>query len=256
MAPKNSSIDIAVETSSPEKFRTGILVVGAFADGTLPSHTKRVDEAAQGKLSAVLKRGDLDEKAGATLLLHDLPGIQAERVLVVSLGKREQFGEKAFRDAFIGAAKALADGVARDAAVTLADIELPRRSRAWHIRHASRLLADGAYRFNAPRAQTNNKKKERGARKVTLLTSEKINDEIKTALQHGEAIAEGIALAKDLGNLPGNVCNPPYLAEVARALAKSTSWRWRCSSASRCASSAWVRRSRWDRDQASRASSL
>jgi leucyl aminopeptidase len=220
VASKSNPIDITVETSSPEKVRTGILVVGAFADGALSPPAKKVDEASKGKLSSLLKRGDLDGRAGATLLLHDLSGIQAERVLVVGLGKREEFGEKSFRDALIGTAKALADGIAKDAAVTLADIEIPRRSRAWRVQHASRLLADGAYRFNAPRAQTNNKKKERGARKITLLTSEKINDEIKTAVDRGQAVAEGIALAKDLGNLPGNVCHPPYLAEIARALGK------------------------------------
>jgi leucyl aminopeptidase len=216
---KTHPMEITVETASPEKVRTGVLVVGAFADASLAPHAKNIDEAAKGKLSAVLKRGDLDERAGASLLLHDLPGIEAERVLVVSLGKRDEFGDKAFRDALSGAAKALADGVANDAAVALADIEVPRRSRAWRIQHASRLLADGVYRFDAPRAKTN-KKKERGARKVALLTSEKVSDEIKTAVRRGHAIAEGIALAKDLGNLPGNVCHPPYLAETARALGK------------------------------------
>jgi leucyl aminopeptidase len=216
---KSNAIELTVETASPEKFRTGVLVLGAFADGTLPPPTQKIDEAAKGKLSAVIRRGDLDEKAGASLLLHDLPGTEAERVLLVSLGKRDKFGEKAFRDALSGAAKALADSVAREAAVALADIKVPGRSQAWRVQHASRLLADGAYRFDYPRAKAN-KKKERGARKVTLLTSEKVNDEVKTAVHRGRAIAEGMALAKDLGNLPGNICHPPYLADVARALGK------------------------------------
>jgi leucyl aminopeptidase len=219
MAAKSNTIELNVETSSPEMVRTGVLVVGAFADGTLPPSSKKIDEASTGELSAVIKRGDLDEKAGATLLLHDVPGTEAERVLLVGLGKRDEFGEKAFRDALSGAAKALADGAAKDAAVTLADIEVPGRSRIWRMQHASRLLADGAYRFDSPRARTN-KKKERGARKVVLLTSEKIDDEVKTAVHRGQAIAEGVALAKDLGNLPGNICHPPYLAETARALGK------------------------------------
>jgi leucyl aminopeptidase len=214
----SNAIEFSFEKSSPEKVRTGVLVAGAFADGALPPPSKKIDEASKGKLSAVIKRGDLDEKAGATLLLHDLPGIEAERVLIVSLGKRNEFGDKAFREALAGAAKALADGAARDAAVTLGDLEVPGRSQAWRLQHLSRLLADGAYRFNAPRAK--GAKKERGARKVVLLVPDKVNDEHKTAVLRGQAIAEGMALAKDLGNLPGNVCHPPYLAEVARALGK------------------------------------
>jgi leucyl aminopeptidase len=219
---KSTAIEFTVETASPEKFRTGVLVLGAFADGTLPPISQKVDDAAKGKLSVVIKRGDLDEKAGAYLLLHDLPGIEAERVLLVSLGKRDEFGDKAFRAALSGAAKALAESAAKDAAVTLADIKVPGRSHAWRVQHASRLLADGAYRFDFPsnKKEKTNKKKERGARRVALLTSEKLNNEVTTAVHRGRAIAEGMALAKDLGNLPGNVCHPPYLAEVARALGK------------------------------------
>jgi leucyl aminopeptidase len=219
MATKSNPIELNLETSVPEKVRTGILVVGAFADGTLPPSSKRIDEASGRKLSAVIKRGDLDEKAGATLLLHDLPGAEAERVLLVSLGKRSEFGDKPFRDAISGAAKALANSAAKDAVVTLADIEVPRRSQAWRVQQASRLITDGAYRFNAPGAN-NKDKKERGVQKVTLLTAEKVNDLAKAALRRGQAIAEGVALAKDLGNLPGNVCHPPFLADTARALGK------------------------------------
>jgi leucyl aminopeptidase len=217
MATKSNLMEFHLETSSPEKARTGILVIGTFSDGILPASSKKIDGASGGKLSAVIKRGDLEEKPGATLLLHDLPGAEADRVLLVSLGKRDDFGDKAFRDSLIGTARALANGAARDAVVTLADIAVPGRSLAWRVQQATRLIADGSYRFNAP---GNNQKKERGVRKVTLLTAEKITDEVKSAVSRGQAIAEGVALAKDLGNLPGNVCNPPYLADAARALGK------------------------------------
>ena len=70
-------MDITLETTSPDRLQTGVLVVGAFADGTLPPSARAIDEASKGKLSAVIKRGDLDAKAGSALLLHDLPGIAA-----------------------------------------------------------------------------------------------------------------------------------------------------------------------------------
>jgi leucyl aminopeptidase len=151
--------------------------------------------------------------------LHDVPGTQAERILVVNLGNRSQFGEKAFRDAITSAAKALASGVSKDAAVTLAEVDVPGRSPEWRTQQASCILADAAYRFNAPRAKTDKNEQERGARKITLLIN-KSSDGLKNAMLKGQAIAEGMALAKDLGNLPRNVCNPPYFAETARALVK------------------------------------
>ncbi len=219
--PSTNAMELTLETSSAEKTRTGILVVGAFADGTLPPSTQKIDEATKGKLSAIIKRGDLEEKAGASLLLYDLPGLDAERVLLVSLGMREGFGDKAFRDALSGAARTLANGAAKDAVVTLADISVPGRSQSWRVQEASRLLSDGAYRFKAPRAKTDKgDRNEPGARKITLLTAEKVSDDVKNAVRRGQAIAEGVALAKDLGNLPGNVCNPAYLATTAEMLGK------------------------------------
>ena len=83
---KSEPIDITLEESSPEKARAGVLVVGAFADGTLSPAARSIDEASKGKLSAVIKRGDLEEQAGASLLLHDVPGIEA-RVDVEDLNK-------------------------------------------------------------------------------------------------------------------------------------------------------------------------
>ncbi len=218
---KRHPLELVIDTSPPEKAHTGVLVVGAFADGTLPPASRRIDEASKGKLSALVKRGDLDVNAGSSVMLYDVAGTEAERVLLVSLGTREGFGDKAFRDALKGVATALANGPAREAVVTLTDVEVPGRSPAWRAQTASRLIADGAYRFAAPGATVDRKRQERGARKVTLLTADRVNGDLIDAIRRGQAVAEGMALAKDLGNLPGNVCNPAFLAETARSLGKA-----------------------------------
>ena len=216
--PNNRPLQITVEAPSALKDRTGILVIGAFADGTLPALSQKVDEASKGHLTTVLKRGDLEKKAGASLLLHDLAGVQSERVLVISLGMPDEFGDKAFRDALSSAAKSLHAGVASDALVALADVDLPGRSDAWRLQEAARLIADGAYQFNGSGSKSQNG--NRGARNIKLLVSGKSTDATTKAVRQGQAMAEGIALAKDLGNLPGNICTPAFLAETAKSLGK------------------------------------
>src|SRR5215472_11411159 len=215
-------MDIRVDTTSPEKLRTGILVLGIFADGQLPAPARVVDEAANGKLSAVIGRGDLGAAAGASLLLHDVPGTAAERILLVSLGQRDALGDRAFRDALDSAAKTLGGGAARDAGVVLGSLELPSRTLAWRAEQAARLLADGAYRFDAPgTTRPAAAARERGARKISLLLeNEATGAGIDDAVRRGLAVAEGLALTKDLGNLGGNICNPAYLAETAEFLGK------------------------------------
>ena len=58
-------------------------------------------------------------------------------------------------------------------------------------------------------------------RHLTLLVAERGDVAAAQAgVRQGAAIAHGMSLAKDLGNLPGNVCTPAYLAQAARDLAK------------------------------------
>ena len=214
-------MEFTIKTGSPAKLKTGLLVLGAFAGGKLPALTAAADGAAEGRIAALIKRGDLEDKAGSTLLLPDLPGVQAERVLLVSLGKEDELGDKAWRDALGAAAKALAATPAKDAVVALADVELDKRALPWRLQQSARILADGAYRFDALKSDKDKKdKKHRGAKKLVLLVTSELTAELDTAVLQGHAIATGMALAKDLGNLPGNICTPTHLAETAESLGK------------------------------------
>ncbi|MDR1853958.1 MAG: leucyl aminopeptidase [Azoarcus sp.] len=216
-------MEFTIKTAPAEKVRTGLLVLAAFADGALPPSTQLADEASQGKLSALVASGELAAKPGATLLLHGVAGVVAERVLLVRLGKRETFADKPWRDALAAAAKAIADTLAKDAVVALDEAILPPdRDLPWALRQASRIVADGAYRFKAPRADKKEARAERkkhGAHKVAFLVADG-DAACDEAVRQGEAIAAGMALAKTLGNLGANVCTPSYLADAARALAK------------------------------------
>jgi leucyl aminopeptidase len=209
-------MDISLVGAAATDVKTGTVVVAAFADGTLTPAAQAVDKAAGGALGAALRRGDLEGKAGSTLLFPALAGVGADRVLLVSLGERAALSDRTYRDAVSGAARALATGVAADAAAALLDVDVPNRTAVWRAQTAARLMADAAYRFDAPRAQ---QPPARGAGKLTLLV-DVASPELEAAVATGRAIAEGMALTKDLGNLGGNVCNPGYMADTAVALGK------------------------------------
>ncbi|BAL23961.1 leucyl aminopeptidase [Azoarcus sp. KH32C] len=212
-------MEFTIKTGAPEKLKTGSLVVGAFAGGMLTEAATALDKASKGKLAAILARGDLDDKAGSQLTLHELPGSNAERIVIVSLGKQDEFGDRAWRDATNTTAKVLAASPSHDAGVCLGDVAVPGRDNEWALQQLSRAIADGAYRFDATKGKSKDTKR-RGARKIVLLTGNKISAGMEEAVKRGQAIAEGMALAKDLGNLPGNICTPTHLAETALELGK------------------------------------
>ena len=98
------------------------LVVGLFEEGQLGGEARAVDSACGGRLKRLLGRGDFPGKLAETLLLADLPGIGATRVLLTGLGPKKGYGRKAWRKAWGAAVAALTKTGIESAALA---IELP-----------------------------------------------------------------------------------------------------------------------------------
>ena len=83
-------MEFSIKSGNPEKQRTACVVVGVFESRKLSAPAEVVDRAAKGYLGDLLRRGDMEGKAGAALLLHNVPGIEADRVLLVGLRSEER----------------------------------------------------------------------------------------------------------------------------------------------------------------------
>ena len=207
-------MEFSIKTLSPEAAKAGCIVLGIHANQQLTPAAKRADQAARGALRKAL--ADLPGKAGSTLLLRGLPGIAAERVLLVSLGERAEFAESAYRDALRGAANALKDLGAKDAAFFLVDIKVSSRPVSWNLRQAVLSLREAFYRFDQMKSQ----KKAPAAALQHVVFPLSAKAELQKTLVEAAATADGMDLAKTLGNLPPNICTPAYLADEAKKLAR------------------------------------
>ena len=212
-------MEFSIKSGSPEKQRSACVVVGVFESRKLTLAAELLDNAANGYISDLVRRGDMEGKAGSTLLLHNLPGTLSDRVLLVGLGKEKDFREKEFGNAIRTTVKTLNETGAFDASIFLTELPVKKRSVAWRVRQAALIALDATYKFD----QFKSKKDEvrRPLRKLTLGVERRNELALaEEALNQGIAIAEGVALAKTLGNLPPNVCHPTYLGEQAQELAK------------------------------------
>lgn len=196
--------------------KSGCIVAGVFEDKRLSDTAHALD--GKGEITAALKSGDISGKPGSTLLLRGSQGATAERILLVGLGKIDAFNDKNFSAALQAAAKALASLGANDAVIALPFDQIGERDLSWAIHAGVLALRDNAYRFDAMKS-----KKEppaQGARKIAFAVASQAVDSAKERLAQSVAVANGMDLTKDLGNLPGNVCTPTYLANTATKLAK------------------------------------
>ncbi|NYZ62121.1 leucyl aminopeptidase [Luteimonas deserti] len=207
------TLEFSLNHAAPADLATDCLVVGVFADGPLAGAAAALDTASGGRLAALAQRGDVSGKAGRSALLHELPGVAAPRVLAVGLGERGKFGVAQYLKAVADAVRTLKDGNCANATLALADLDVPGRDAAWKIRQAVVAADHAAYRYVATLGAANKK------REPSTLTSIAIHGDDADALAQGKAIAAGVKFARELGNLPPNVCTPAYLGEQAQAFA-------------------------------------
>src|SRR5690554_6936741 len=197
--------------------KTGCLVVGISEAKTLTGPAAELDATSGGQISAAIKRGDITGKSGQSLMLFALPGISAQRVLLVGTGK-DELNDRSFRKLVAGVIGGLKSGGATDALLALAALPVKDRDLYARTRLLVETTRESLYQFDQFKSKKADKPR---LKKCTLWTADKADAEIlKRAIAHGQAISDGASLTRDLGNLPGNVCTPSYLATQARELAE------------------------------------
>jgi leucyl aminopeptidase len=195
------------------------LAVGIFEEGELGGEARTVDSAGGGRLKKLLARGDFSGKPAETLLIADLPGIGATRVLLIGLGARKQFGRKAWRKAWAAAVGALAKTGIKSVALALDRPDEKDLDDYYFGRAIAEIVGAGLYRINDLKSG----KKPKPAPLERVLAgpvSKSAAAAVSRGMTHGAAVAEACAVQRDLANLPANVCTPTFLAEETRALAK------------------------------------
>ena len=216
-------MEFSTKHCTPDSSKSGCVVVGVFESRKLSASAAALDKAAKGALSKLLQAGDMDGRAGTTLLMHRMAGLACERVLLVGLGPEKSFDAKAYRSALQAALRAVKTTGTADAEIHLTALTLNKdkseATAAWRMAQAASLAIESAYRFDQMKSKPDTPAQtlKRLAFAYAAAPERRLAEQ---GLAQGLALGHGMSLAKDLGNLPGNVCTPTYLADQAKALAR------------------------------------
>ena len=208
----------ALKTSNPVRLVTDCLVIAVAAKNKFSAEAKEIDIASGKRLSSVLENGDFDGSLGTSLMLQGLEGVKAKRVLLVGCGDKAKLSLKEARKLVVSIAKSLLSSQAKDAHLALASLALVGADHYWLAERLAQELEDASYSYST----TKSTKAKASALKSISLAAPKGTSKAKidTAFANGVATGRGINCAKELGNLPGNICTPTYLAQQAIDLAK------------------------------------
>jgi leucyl aminopeptidase len=195
------------------------IVVGVFDEGELGEEAQAIDAASSGKLKSLVTRGDFNGRAAETLLIADLPGVKATRVLLVGLGAKRSLTRKLWRRAANAAMAAMARTRIRTAAIAL-DRPAGKDLDDYYF---GKVLAEvaGAALYRVNDLKTGKKPKTPVLDKIFIGPVKASNiAAAKRGLEHGKGLALAVSVQRDLANLPGNVCTPTYLGKHAQSIGK------------------------------------
>ena len=204
----------------PATTKTQCVVVPVSGDGKLKGIAAQIDKAHGGAIRTALDLGDFSGKRGQTQFL--MGSGAAQRVLLVGCASK---GKKGFarddaRELATSISKTLPNSRSKDALVLLGDLDINKQDTRWLLTYLARSLVTARYRYTA----TVSKPKDPSQLSRLVVDPGKSlgTAAANTALAQGKNTGDGVNLARNLANLPGNICTPNYLASEARKLARSS----------------------------------
>jgi leucyl aminopeptidase len=206
-------------TSAASRRASSCIIVGIYERGKLGKAALDIDKASKGFIRNHIKSGDLNGQLGRTFLLTSIDGVKAQRILVVGLGKVSSFGISQFRQATSAAINILKSSKIANLVNYLTLEEVEGINPYYLSRYSIQTVGDMLYRFNKMKSGRQNKSIILKRIGLALRTKSDAS-KVMLGAKHADAIIAGMNLAKDLGNLPPNICTPSYLARTAQRLTR------------------------------------
>lgn len=210
-------MEFSVKSGSPEKQRSACIVVGVYEPRRLSPIAEQLDQISEGYISNLLRRGDLEGKPGQVLLLHHVPNVLSERVLLVGCGKERELNERQYKQIIKKTIDTLNDTGSMESVCFLTEMHVKGRDTYWKVRQAVEASLASLYNFDALKSKKDEAR--RPLRKLVFNVPTRRELTLgESAIEHSLAISNGAKLCRDVANMPPNICNPAYLADQAKTL--------------------------------------
>ena len=200
-------------TDAVTEIETECLVVAIAPEGQLSPSASAIDSQSQNYLADIA--ADHSGKPGESLLLHKVPGIKAKRVLLMGVGSEGDRTDRTQRKVITSAMSQIKSLKLSNAVFALDHLESNDSDMYRQLRHNTEWASAELYQYDT----TKSKKADPLALESISFRVDAADEELaEYSIADGSAIANGVTTARELGNLPGNICTPTYLAEIAVAL--------------------------------------
>ena len=208
-------MEIRVDTTplSRVQDRAVVLLVAKGAD--VAADVKSVGKEFAGPYATLGARDVFTGGAGQTVVLHGEKGARVETLVLVGLGDAKSLDGDVLRTAAAEAARAV-----RDAGADSFTLALPEGKSGVLAPHAATETVVEGVRLGLYVFETYKKDKTKKAvAKAAILVPKSDEAAAQKGLDEGTILADSVLLVRDLGNEPGNVATPTFLAAKAKEIA-------------------------------------
>lgn len=218
-----SSLKFQAKTHDLTNTPSDCVVALFFDKRKLSDAAKTIDTATGGAIRKLLQLENATGKTEEAYLLRTPEGIKAKRVLLIGAGDPKSLDDRAVKKLILSIGKHLQKINGTQAHLALDPLCTKKRTASWLVQHSTQWLTAQTYSFQTYKSKAPTKKgnKAEAFKNIQRITFDSTHPTrgLTQAAKIGSTIALGMQLSRDLGNTPGNVCNPTYLASQARKLA-------------------------------------
>lgn len=204
----------SAKTLDINTLKSDCVVVAAYTGGTLSPQAKQLSEMAGINLKGVYNKGEFAGKNGEILSLYQ-PTAKIGRMVLLGFGDKSELNAEKFRRAMSALATTLIKAPYKAVSLLLDDVMVDDWSTTEKAQSCAQAMVYATYQFTRCKSKKPEKKPS-----VSIVYGTDTTRQANKGLKAGAAIAEGMNVARELGNLPGNICTPSYLASEAQKLGR------------------------------------
>lgn len=208
----------SIKAGAVDKINSDCIVVVVWSKGSLSDEAKLADSLSAKSISKITKTGDFSGSLGESHIVYNPIGLKSKRLLLLGGGESKKLDAKNATKMLKAGLKSANKLNANHLHFSLASIEVKNENSSWLCKRLAQEAETSSYRYN----ETKSKKSKVVSTKLISISpsSDTRRKTLEAALKRGSAIGSGINRARHLGNLPGNICTPSYLANQATELGK------------------------------------
>tara|TARA_R110001592_G_scaffold69367_7_gene212594 strand:- start:2615 stop:4108 length:1494 start_codon:yes stop_codon:yes gene_type:complete len=194
------------------------LCLPLFTDGKLCPLGSQIDKQLDNSISKLIEKFKISGDSGKTTLLP-LDAKNFQRILLLGLGEQEKLSKASFRKATKSLASTVKETNIQKLALNFSNISLSdsKHSVSETVSEVVLAIEESNYAFD----QFKSKKATASSLNEITFHTDNNDTEVEASIIKAQALSAGMSFTKDLGNMPGNVCTPIYLADQSEELAKS-----------------------------------